>query len=56
MGVGRRFEINASLDFVHQKLKLAVGFPRCADHLLLETFGNSSETCLYLIRSLLGRL
>jgi len=54
MGVDQLFRIHASLDFLHQKLKLAVGFPRCGNHLVLETFGNSSETCLDLIGSLLG--
>jgi len=56
MGVGAGFEILASLQFVHQKLELAVGFPRRINQLLLEAISNSTETRFNLIRSLLSGL
>jgi len=56
VGVGLVIRSVASLDFLHQELKLAIGFPRRINHLLLEALGNCAKTCLDLIGSILSSL
>jgi len=54
VGVGPVIRIAASLDLLHEELKLAVGFPRRIDQLLVETLSNSPEACFDLIGSFVG--